>query len=173
MNEVHCTAEILPFKGGQGKQEKPKRPRGGLGLIFSLMNRFWNTTAKDVSHLERDVWTNLCLDSKKGVANTAQSTLAERLGTAQPHISKAIKGLVKRGLLVVLRQGGYRRGLSEYLIKATKEDVIEVKKVTGRSPKAPSDRQRKGSTLPPGLGPDDMSPKQWAKYNKLSPEEQW
>jgi DNA-binding MarR family transcriptional regulator len=70
-----------------------------------------------LSRAEIAVWLILYRDTKDGVARTAQSDLARRAGVNERTVRRAIKKLVRKGLLEVVRQGGLVQGMSVYRVK--------------------------------------------------------
>ena len=64
------------------------------------------------------VWVCLWRDTKPdGLARTAVTDLARRIGGDRRTVLRALRLLVCRGLLEVVRRGGLGRGLSTYRVK--------------------------------------------------------
>jgi hypothetical protein len=86
---------------------------------FGILNAFVDVTMRDLTPSEKLVWFVLFRDVRDGVAKVAQSDIANRSGLTQSTVSLAVKRLVKRGLLRIVHQGGFRKGLSTYRIRGS------------------------------------------------------
>ena len=63
-------------------------------------------------------WVCLWRDTKPdGLARTAVTDLARRIGGERRSVLRALRLLVDRGLLEVVRRGGLGRGVSAYRVK--------------------------------------------------------
>jgi hypothetical protein len=100
-----------------GKVNNPKRK--AAADRFATLNVFVDATMRDLTPSEKLVWFVLFRDVRDGVAKAAQSDIATRSGLTQSTVSLAIRRLVKRGLLRVVYQGGFRKGLSTYRIRGS------------------------------------------------------
>ena len=69
------------------------------------------------------VWLVLYRDTCNGTARTSQADAAHRAGVNERTVRRAIKGLVKKGLLVVEKQGGLNRGPSRYRVTSQRAPV--------------------------------------------------
>lgn len=106
-----------PHGRASGRADEPKRK--AAADRFAMLNGFVDVTMRDLTPSERLVWFVLFRDVRDGVARASQADIATRSGLTQPTVSLAIKRLAKRGLLRVVRQGGFRQGLSTYRIRGT------------------------------------------------------
>lgn len=86
---------------------------------FAMLNKFVDVTMRELTASETLVWLLLYRDTRNGIATAAQSDIARRTGLTQATVSLAIRRLAKRGLVRVIRQGGFRKGLSSYRIRDT------------------------------------------------------
>lgn len=84
-----------------------------------MLNKFVDLTMRELNASETLVWLLLYRDTRNGIATAAQSDIARRTGLTQATVSLAIRRLTKRGLVRVIRQGGFRKGLSSYRIRDT------------------------------------------------------
>lgn len=100
-----------------GKANDPKRK--AAADRFGTLNAFVDVTMRDLTPSEKLVWFVLFRDVRDGVAKAAQSDIATRSGLTQSTVSLAVKRLVKRGLLRIVHQGGFRKGLSTYRIRGS------------------------------------------------------
>lgn len=83
---------------------------------FEVLNRFVDWSMADLTRAEIAVWLILFRDTRDGIAKTSQTDIANRGGLSRQHVSRAIQGLKKRGLLKVVYQGAFRRGVSWYRV---------------------------------------------------------
>lgn len=100
-----------------GKKDEAKRK--AVANRFSDLNKFVDATMRDLTPSERTVWVVVFRDVRDGIARVSQSDIATRSGLTQSTVSLAIKRLVDRGLLRVVHQGGFRKGLSTYRIRGS------------------------------------------------------
>jgi len=112
-------------KGAAGRPEPRKgvrtharRSRGHSGR-FSVLNGF--VDSGDMGRLPRAAalaWVTLWRDTKPdGLARTAVADLARRVGCDRRTVLRALRVLVDRRLLEVVRRGGLGRGVSAYRVK--------------------------------------------------------
>ena len=95
--------------GKDGKQQAGDR--------FRTLNAFVDATMRELTPSEKIVWFVLFREVRNGVANVAQGDIATRSGLTQSTVSQAIQRLKGRGLVRVVRQGGFRSGQSTYVIR--------------------------------------------------------
>ena len=82
------------------------------------LNGFVDVTLRDLTPAEVRVWLVLFRDTKpNGTARTGQADIARRAGLSVRMVKKAVKRLVERGLLKVLRQGRIHVGPSVYKVR--------------------------------------------------------
>jgi hypothetical protein len=96
------------------KQPKHKPETGDR---FRTLNAFVDATMRELTPSEKIVWFVLFREVRNGVASVAQDDIATRSGLTQPTVSLAIQRLIGRGLVRVVRQGGFRRGQSTYVVR--------------------------------------------------------
>lgn len=101
------------------KAQKATKQASKKGHRFLVLNAFVDFTMRDLTPSERLVWFVLYRDVRNGVATSAQSDIAERSGLTQSTVSHALKRLVKRELVQIVRQGGFRKGVSTYKIRGS------------------------------------------------------
>lgn len=87
------------------------------GDRFRTLNAFVDATMRELTPSEKIVWFVLFREVRNGVASVAQDDIATRSGLTQPTVSLAIQRLIGRGLVRVVRQGGFRRGQSTYVVR--------------------------------------------------------
>ena len=104
-------------KANDGTTKDPKRK--AAADRFGILNAFVDATMRDLTPSEKLVWFVLFRDVRDGVAKAAQSDIATRSGLTQSTVSLAIKQLANRGLLRIVHQGGFRKGLSTYRIRGS------------------------------------------------------
>jgi hypothetical protein len=83
---------------------------------FAELNRFVDTTMRELIHSDLKVWMILFRDARNGVAQTAQTDLANRAGVCRRTVVRALRRLQDAGLLAVVRKGGLNRGVSSYRV---------------------------------------------------------
>jgi len=101
-------------------REKPKlKPnRRKTGNRFAVLNSFVDTAAAKLSRSEILVWMILYRDTRNDISRTSQVDIARRAGTSTRTVCRAINRLRKRGLLIMIYQGGLNRGPSKYKVLA-------------------------------------------------------
>jgi DNA-binding transcriptional ArsR family regulator len=95
----------------------PSKYKPETGDRFRTLNAFVDATMRELTPSEKIVWFVLFREVRNGVANVAQDDIAARSGLTQPTVSLAIQRLVGRGLVRVVRQGGFRSGPSTYVVR--------------------------------------------------------
>ena len=71
----------------------------------------------ELSRGEIIVWIILYRDSKDGIARTAQADIARRGKIDRRTVGRSLRQLEARGLLKIVHQGGFRRGVSLYCVR--------------------------------------------------------
>jgi hypothetical protein len=112
---------------GKGVPTRPARPRGGKTHArrsrqhpgrFAVVNGFVDGVMRGLPRSAALTWFCLWRDTKPcGVARTAVSDVARRIGGNRSTAMRAIKLLVDRGLVEVVYRGGLGRGVSMYRVK--------------------------------------------------------
>lgn len=102
--------------GGASSPPRASTPRKGKQHAgrFEMLNAFVDTQLADCTRAELAVWLVLFRDSRDGRANAAQSWIAKRAGVDERTVRRALGVLRKRGLVVVLKQGGPNVGAAIY-----------------------------------------------------------
>jgi hypothetical protein len=86
------------------------------GDRFAVLNTFVDCTQAKLTGLEVKVWLTMYRDTRHGTVSTAQADIAKRAGATLRGVQKALASLIKKGLVVLLVQGGLNRGPSRYRI---------------------------------------------------------
>ena len=86
---------------------------------FQTLNAFVDVTMRALTPSEKIVWIVLYRDVRNGVVTVSQTDVATRSGLTQSTVSLAIQKLVKRNLVLVVTQGGFRKGTSTYRIRGS------------------------------------------------------
>lgn len=83
---------------------------------FTTLNTFVDFTMASLSRAEVAVWFVLYRDTRDGAARTAMRDIATRAGCALRNVVRAMALLEEKGLVQVVRRGGFGRGPSTYRI---------------------------------------------------------
>ena len=101
-------------KGGRTNARR-RQPYHGR---FAVLNGFVDGVMGTLPRAAALVWVCLWRDTKPdGLARTAVADLARRIGSDRRTVLRALRLLVGRGLLEVVRRGGLGRGVSAYRVK--------------------------------------------------------
>ncbi len=85
---------------------------------FAVLNGFVDGDMGTLPRAAALVWVTLWRDTKSdGLARTAVTDLARRVGGDRSTVIRAVRLLVDRGRLDVVRRGGLGRGVSTYRVK--------------------------------------------------------
>jgi DNA-binding transcriptional ArsR family regulator len=85
---------------------------------FAVLNGFVDGVMGTLPRAAALVWVCLWRDTKPdGLARTAVTDLARRVGGDRRTVLRALRLLADRGLLEVVRRGGLGRGVSTYRVK--------------------------------------------------------
>lgn len=101
----------------QPRERSKQKPQSAQR--FETLNAFVDITMRELTPSEKIVWLVMYRDVRDGVVTVSQKDIAVRSGLTQSTVSQAINRLVKRGLVFVVRQGGFRKGLSTYKIRGS------------------------------------------------------
>lgn len=123
-------AVLPPLVAGDAGDDAPTRPAGRKGGRtharrsrrhsgrFAVLNGFVDGVMGTLPRAAALVWVCLWRDTKPdGLARTAVTDLARRVGGDRRTVLRALRLLTDRGLLEVVRRGGLGRGLSTYRVK--------------------------------------------------------
>lgn len=110
-DEQRRRTEPKPAAGGKAKGKRTN------GLRFQSINAFIDASMAGLTLAERSVWLILWRDTKpNGLAETSQMDMGRRAGITDRAVRKALGGLVKRGLVSVVKRGSLQRGASVYRV---------------------------------------------------------
>ncbi len=104
------------------KAVKPSKAKGKTKDRFALLNTFVDFTMGELSRAEIVVWMILYRDSRDGTAATAQGDIARRGKIDRRTVGRSLRRLAERGLLKIVHQGGFRRGVSRYRVRGLPAD---------------------------------------------------
>lgn len=104
------------------KARKPSKAKGTPKGRFAVLNAFVDFTMGELSRAEIVVWMILYRDSKEGIARTAQADIARRGKIDRRTVGRSLRRLATRGLLEIVHQGGFRRGVSLYRVRGLMND---------------------------------------------------
>ncbi len=111
--------EPKPLRGSPRQRPKQRDPcpRQQSQGRFLTLNTFCDVTMARLTRAELAVWLLLYRDTKpEGTARTSQADLARRAGVDKRTVERAVRRLVAAGLLDVIYQGGFQRGVSVYRV---------------------------------------------------------
>jgi DNA-binding MarR family transcriptional regulator len=111
----HARAEVAPTER-PSKATKSDKAKGKSKGRFAVLNAFVDFTMGELSKAEIIVWMILYRDTKDGIAQTAQTDIARRGKIDRRTVGRALRRLASRGLLKIVHQGGFRRGVSRYRV---------------------------------------------------------
>jgi hypothetical protein len=99
------------------KAIKTHTAKGKSSSRFAVLNAFVDFGMVDLDHPSRSVWLVLFRDTKpEGLARTAQTDIARRIGMSVSTVKRAIRKLETLGMLTVKYQGGFGGRLSVYRV---------------------------------------------------------
>ena len=103
--------------GGNGGRTHARRSRKHTGR-FAVLNGFVDGVMGTLPRAAALTWICLYRDTKPdGLARTAVADLAGRVQCDRRNVLRALRLLVDRGHLEVVRRGGLGRGVSAYRVK--------------------------------------------------------
>jgi hypothetical protein len=103
--------------GRKGGKTHARRSRKHSGR-FAVLNGFVDGVMGTLPRAAALTWVCLWRDTKPdGLARTAVADLARRVGGDRSTVIRALRLLVERGRLDVVRRGGLGRGVSTYRVK--------------------------------------------------------
>jgi DNA-binding transcriptional ArsR family regulator len=113
-NDKGAPTRPAASKGGRTKARRRQRHYGR----FAVLNGFVDGIMGTLPRAAALVWVCLWRDTKPdGLARTAVTDLARRIGSDRRSVLRALRLLDDRGLLEVVRRGGLGRGVSAYRVK--------------------------------------------------------
>ena len=93
----------------------PIRPKS---LRWSHLNGFVDVTLRELIGAEAKVWLILFRDTKRdGTVRTGQSDIATRAGLSVRMVKKALRKLIERSIVRVLKRGRLNVGPSVYKVR--------------------------------------------------------
>lgn len=103
----------------KGKKRKSEK--------WAKLNAFVDVTMRGLKPAEVRVWLLLFRDLKPdGLARTGQADVARRCGLCLRSVGEAVKGLVDRGLVRVVRRGRLNGGPSVYQLRGHNPEAAVV-----------------------------------------------
>ncbi len=117
MTPIMEVGDEPPPLSPSGAASKPSKPKGKAGGRFAVFNAFADFSMGDLSRADIIVWVILYRDCKDGVARTAQADIARRGKIDRRTVGRSLRRLEARGLLRIAHRGGFRRGVSRYLVR--------------------------------------------------------
>ena len=105
-----------------GKAKGKSKAKGPAKERFALLNAFVDFTMGELPRADIIVWMILYRDSKQGAARTAQADIARRGKINRRTVGRSLRRLASRGLLTIVHQGGFRRGVSLYRVRGLTAD---------------------------------------------------
>jgi DNA-binding transcriptional ArsR family regulator len=101
-------------KGGRRHARASRRHSGRFASLNGFVDAHMGTLPRGAAL----VWVCLWRDTRAdGLARTAVTDLARRVGGDRRTVLRALRLLADRGLLDVVRRGGFGRGVSVYRVK--------------------------------------------------------
>jgi hypothetical protein len=107
IDDIEMAAPAQKQKGGNQK----------TAGRFADLNAFVDMSMAKLTRAEIAVWMVLYRDTRDGTARTSQGDMARRAGVDDRTVRRAIEGLKKRGLVMVVCKGGLNRGPSRYRVR--------------------------------------------------------
>jgi DNA-binding MarR family transcriptional regulator len=114
---------LLSHDENERKAQRQAKPKGKAKGRFALLNTFVDFTMGELSRGEIIVWMTLYRDSKEGIARTAQADIARRGKIERRTVGRSLRLLQSRGLLKIVHQGGFRRGVSLHRVRGLMTDT--------------------------------------------------
>jgi predicted transcriptional regulator len=113
--------DVLPPLEPSEAAAGPRRERKGSAPSqgrFECLNNFVDFTLGSLTRAEIAVWMVLYRDARNGIATASIRDLADRAGCNKSSASRAVQMLVEKGLLKVVKQGGWKSGSSRYQVQS-------------------------------------------------------
>lgn len=98
------------------RSKTPAKPKRSTVDRFRILNAFVDFTAGELRRSELLVWLTLYRDTRDGVATSSQRDIANRCGISRKTVERSVESLIGRGLLIVTKPGGFRRGSASYRV---------------------------------------------------------
>jgi hypothetical protein len=109
------TAMARPGTPAKAGDTSPKASSRGR---FECVNAFVDVTMARLDRAELAVWLLLWRDTKpNGLVRTSQGDLARRAGCSPRTVRRALVALQRKGLVILVSQGGLRGGPSIYRVE--------------------------------------------------------
>ena len=103
----------------QGRPRKPVGRGKADARRWATLNAFVDVTAARLSRSELAVWLVLFRDVRDGVARTGLTDIARRGGMDHGSAKRAVRSLVAKGLVTIVRRGRRHGGPSIYRVTPT------------------------------------------------------
>jgi DNA-binding MarR family transcriptional regulator len=107
------------------KATSRKRKRSTVDR-FRVLNAFVDYTAGGLRKSELLVWLTLYRDTRDGVATSSQRDIANRCGINRKTVERSVASLIGRGLLIVVKSGGFRRGSASYRVLPMSREQLDA-----------------------------------------------
>jgi hypothetical protein len=99
-------ARVLPLRrGGRARRDR-----------FASVNAFVDVAMRDLGGADAKVWLVIWRDTRHGTASVSNKELGLRTGHDERTVRRAVRVLVERGWLEVVKRGGINRGASVYRV---------------------------------------------------------
>jgi hypothetical protein len=102
---------------GPGRNKGEGRKPNSNARRWHALNTFLDATARRLTPVEGMVWLQLFRDERGGTVATSQRQIAERAGASLRAVNLAVGRLKELGLLFVVHQGGYSKGVTRYRLE--------------------------------------------------------
>jgi hypothetical protein len=101
-----AAARVLPLR----RRGRARRDR------FASVNAFVDVAMRDLGGSDAKVWLVIWRDTRHGTASVSNKELGLRTGHDERTVRRAVRVLVERGWLEVVKRGGINRGASVYRV---------------------------------------------------------
>lgn len=117
MESLVGAACLPPIESSPRTTAPQRRANKVAGQRFQQVNNFVDIAMAELNRGEIAVFMVLWRDEHDGNIRVCQESVAERAGMQKRNCQKAIKSLISKGIIKVIRQGGLNRGPSIYQIQ--------------------------------------------------------
>ncbi|MGH7192267.1 MAG: hypothetical protein ACREJM_01895 [Candidatus Saccharimonadales bacterium] len=114
-NGRHAPTTGAANDGKTGGKSNAKRKTGDR---FAVLNAFIDFTMGELDRGEIAVWLTLFRDTRDGVAQVSQVSIARRAGMGRRGVQKVLAKLVNKGLVKIVLKGRMGKGASRYRIRS-------------------------------------------------------
>ena len=110
--------------GDQADGKQKTKAKKKTGDRFAVLNAFIDFTLGELDRGEIVVWLILFRDTRDGLAQVSQVSIARRAGMTVRGVQKALGRLIDKGLVKIVRQGRVGKGASSYRIRPLPPDRL-------------------------------------------------